>query len=150
MGLGLFITAGCCAPRIRCWQWWCWTSIKSKISEKTILLILKLPYAILACCILFSRALKRLTHSLPDKTFISTAKNARTVCVFAILESTFFLKFLVVLGTAVLLTFLCLDISHSETFIVQRRINWMRFSTLTARFFAYFRGSKFCIFKLNV
>ena len=60
-----------------------------KINEKTILLVLKFPYAILAC-IFFSRVLKRLTHSLPDKTFISTAKNARTACFFAVLESTFF------------------------------------------------------------
>ena len=58
----------------------------SGISFKTIL---KFPYAILAC-IFFSRVLKRLTHSLPDKTFISTAKNARTACFFAVLESTFF------------------------------------------------------------
>ena len=43
------------------------------------LLILKLPCAILAC-IFFSGALRKLTHSLPNKTFISTTKNARTAC----------------------------------------------------------------------
>ena len=50
-----------------------------KISKKTILLILKLPCAILAC-IFFSGALRELTHSLPNKTFISTTKNAQTAC----------------------------------------------------------------------
>ena len=63
-----------------------------KISKKTILLILKLPCAILAC-IFFSGALRKLTHFLPNKTFISTTKNARTACYFAVLESTYFLKF---------------------------------------------------------
>ena len=41
----------------------------------------------------FSRTLRELTHSLPNKTFISTTKNARTACFFAVLESTYFLKF---------------------------------------------------------
>ena len=52
----------------------------------------ELPYAILAC-IFFSRALRRLIQSLPDKTFISTAKNARKPCFFSVLESTFFFNF---------------------------------------------------------
>ena len=93
-----------------------------KISKIVFLLILKVPCAILAC-IFFSGALRELTHSLPNKTFISTTKNAQTACFFAVLESTYFLKFLIVLGTAVFLTFICLDISRSETFIVQRPVN---------------------------
>ena len=97
----------------------------------------------------FSRALRRLTHSLPDKTFISTAKDARMACFFAAFES-IFLKFMMVLGTAVLLTLICLDILCSEAFIVQRRVNRMRFSMLTASFFANFQDSEFCIFKLKV
>ena len=86
----------------------------------------------------FSKALRRLTHSLPDKTFISIAQKSSDGLFFAVLKSTV-LKFLMVLGTAVLLTFICLNISRTETFIVQRPVNWMRFSTPTAFFLPIFR-----------
>ena len=55
-----------------------------------ILLILKLPYAENFRLYSFSRVLRRLLHSLPDKTFISSAKNGRTAGFFAVLESIFF------------------------------------------------------------
>ena len=84
-------------------------------------LLILIFFSAISACIFFSRAHVRLAHYLPDNTVIPATGNPWTTWSFAVLKSTFVLKFLMALRTAVLLTFICLDILRSESFIV---LNW--------------------------
>ena len=72
-------------------SWWSWQAALNCINTSTELLAdsnILVPELVknfeASLChfslYFFSRTLRELTHSLPNKTFISTTKNARTAC----------------------------------------------------------------------